>query len=189
MIEEYFKAVKTGCQYEQRQPESAHALLNALAVLVPVAWRLLLLRHLARESDTRPATDALTKTQVDVLKAVAKKPLPKRPTVRDALLAVAALGGHIKNNGEPGWQVLGRGYRDLLILEMGWQARGDLPDVINPESSALRVSHRPRSVIYGSCTASRPFHPDFQDARRGRRREERCRLRLRASCPSDASSR
>jgi hypothetical protein len=124
IIEEYFKALKTGCQYEKRQLESAHALLNALAVLVPVAWRLLLLRHLSRDDATRPATDALTPAQVQVLKATAKKPLPETPTVRDALLAVAALGGHIKNNGEPGWQVLGRGYRDLLILELGWQARG-----------------------------------------------------------------
>lgn len=126
-IEEYFKALKTGCQYERRQLESAHALLNALAVLVPVAWRLLLLRHLARDEPGRPATDALTPAQVAVLKATAKKPLPASPSVRDALLAVAALGGHIKNNGEPGWQVLGRGFRDLLILEMGWQARGGPP--------------------------------------------------------------
>jgi hypothetical protein len=125
VIEEYFKALKTGCQYEKRQLESAHALLNALAVLVPVAWRLLLLRHLARNEPDRPATDALTPAQVAVLKATAKKPLPTTPSVRDALLAVAALGGHIKNNGEPGWQVLGRGFRDLLILELGWQARGD----------------------------------------------------------------
>jgi len=125
IIEEYFKALKTGCQYEKRQLESAHTLLNALAVLVPVAWRLLLLRHLSRDDATRPATDALTPAQVQVLKATAKKPLPETPTVRDALLAVAALGGHIKNNGEPGWQVLGRGYRDLLILELGWQARGE----------------------------------------------------------------
>jgi hypothetical protein len=124
VIEEDFKALKTGCQYEKRQLESAHALLNALAVLVPVAWRLLLLRHLAREDADRPATDALTPAQVAVLKATAKKPLPDAPSVRDALLAVAALGGHIKNNGEPGWQVLGRGFRDLLILELGWQARG-----------------------------------------------------------------
>ena len=124
VIEEYFKALKTGCQYEKRQLESAHALLNALAVLVPVAWRLLLLRHLARDDAARPATDALTPTQVAVLKATAKKPLPDSPSVRDALLAVAALGGHIKNNGEPGWQVLGRGFRDLLILELGWHARG-----------------------------------------------------------------
>jgi hypothetical protein len=127
VIEEYFKAIKTGCQYEKRQLESAHALLNALAVLVPVAWRLLLLRHLAREDAGRPATDALTPVQVAVLKATAKKPMPASPSVRDALLAVAALGGHIKNNGEPGWQVLGRGYRDLLILELGWQARGAPP--------------------------------------------------------------
>ncbi len=124
VVEEYFKALKTGCQYEKKQLESGHALLNALAVLVPVAWRLLRLRHLAREDAGRPATDALTPTQVEVLKATARKPLPHRPTVRDALLAIAALGGHIKNNGEPGWQVLGRGFRDLLILELGWQARG-----------------------------------------------------------------
>jgi hypothetical protein len=124
VIEEYFKALKTGCQYEKRQLESAHALLNALAVLVPVAWRLLLLRHLARDDAARPATDALTSAQVAVLKATAKRPLPESPSVRDAMLAVAALGGHIKNNGEPGWQVLGRGFRDLLILELGWQARG-----------------------------------------------------------------
>lgn len=36
LIEEYFKALKTGCQYEKRQLETSHALLNALAVLAPV---------------------------------------------------------------------------------------------------------------------------------------------------------
>jgi hypothetical protein len=29
------------------------------------------------------------------------------------------LGGHIKNNGEPGWIVLGRGFQKLLDLEEG----------------------------------------------------------------------
>lgn len=60
-----------------------------------------------------------------MLRAVAKKPLPRSPTAREALLAVAALGGHIKNNGDPGWLVLGRGLFDLLLLEMGWRARGE----------------------------------------------------------------
>ena len=36
---------------------------------------------------------------------------------------MASVGGHIKNNGQPGWQVLARGYHDLLILELGWLAR------------------------------------------------------------------
>jgi len=122
-IEEYFKALKTGCQYERRQLESAHSLLNALAVLAQVAWRLLLLRYLARHSPNRPATDALTNKQIEVLHAVAKRPIPERPTVKEAMLAVAGLGGHLPRNGDPGWLVLGRGMHDLLLLELGWRAR------------------------------------------------------------------
>jgi Transposase DNA-binding/Transposase DDE domain len=123
VIEEFFKALKTGCQYERRQLESASSLLNALAIFAPVAWRLLLLRHLARDDAKAPAAAALTPKQLQVLMAVAKKSLPPRPTVRDAMLAVAALGGHLKNNGDPGWLVLGRGLHDLLLLELGWRAR------------------------------------------------------------------
>ena len=123
VIEEFFKALKTGCQYESRQLESAGSLLNALAIFAPVAWRLLLLRHLARNEAKAPATAALTTKQLQVLMAVAKKPLPARPTVRDAMLAIAALGGHLKNNGDPGWLVIGRGLHDLLLLELGWRAR------------------------------------------------------------------
>lgn len=123
VIEEFFKALKTGCQYESRQLESADSLLNALAIFAPVAWRLLLLRHLARHDAKAPAAAALTASQLQVLKAVAKKPLPGRPTARDAMLAIAALGGHLKSNGDPGWLVLGRGLHDLLLLELGWRAR------------------------------------------------------------------
>ena len=122
VIEEYFKALKTGCEYEKRQLESEHTLTNALAVLVPIAWQLLLIRSLAQTDDNAPANAALTKTQLAVLAAVSKK-LPPKPTVRQALLAIAGLGGHIKNNGEPGWIVLGRGLQHLLALEQGWKAR------------------------------------------------------------------
>jgi hypothetical protein len=31
------------------------------------------------------------------------------------------LGGHLKSNGPPGWQTLGRGYIDLLLLEAGFR--------------------------------------------------------------------
>ena len=37
-------------------------------------------------------------------------------------LALAALGGHLRNNGPPGWIVLGRAYEKLLVLERGWLA-------------------------------------------------------------------
>jgi hypothetical protein len=45
------------------------------------------------------------------------------PTVREAMMAIAGLGGHLKSNGDPGWLVLGRGMHDLLLLELGWRAR------------------------------------------------------------------
>jgi hypothetical protein len=37
------------------------------------------------------------------------------------MLAIARLGGHIRNNGAPGWLVLGRGYYQLLTLEIGYR--------------------------------------------------------------------
>jgi hypothetical protein len=119
MIEEYFKALKSGCSFEKRQVESRRALLNTLALYAPIARRLLALRH---ESRAGGMPTSLTSRQIQVLRAVRRKPLPDQPSARDLMLAVAGLGGHIKNNGDPGWQVLGRGYLDLLAYEAGWVA-------------------------------------------------------------------
>jgi hypothetical protein len=122
-IEEYFKALKTGCALEHRQLESEHALQNAMAVFVPVAWRLLLLRNLSRHAPSAPASIALTLLQIQALRGYLrlrlKQDLPQRPSARQAMLAVAKLGGHISNNGDPGWIVLGRGLDRLLDIELG----------------------------------------------------------------------
>jgi len=131
IIEEFFKALKTGTAYQKRQFESRRAMLNALAVLGPVAWRLLALRATSRDSSETPATRVLTEVQVKILKAIVKKrklniKLSRVPTVREAMLAIAALGGHIKYNGPPGWQTLGAGMDYLLVAELGWWLHADL---------------------------------------------------------------
>jgi len=127
LIEEFFKALKTGCALEKRQLESIEALTNALALFVPIAWQLLLLRNLSRSEPDAPATTVLTPTQIEVLTHfVPKAKLPEHPTVREVLFAVARLGGHIKNNGDPGWLVLGRGLIDLLQMERAWLAALDV---------------------------------------------------------------
>jgi hypothetical protein len=93
--------------------ESRHALENALAILAPIACQLLHLRSVARRTEVAPASQVLTPTQIEVLRALSvRHPLPKNPTARDALLAIAGLGGFLKRNGEPGWQTIGRGYED-----------------------------------------------------------------------------
>jgi len=122
LVEELFKALKTGCNYEKLQLESRKTLTNALAVMLPIAAQMLRLRGLARSDQSTPASAVVTKSQLDALRAVERK-LSPRPTARDVLLAIAGLGGHIKNNGDPGWLVLYRGWRDLMLIEMGMQSK------------------------------------------------------------------
>lgn len=121
VIEEYFKALKTGCAFEKRQLESGEALRRALGIFIPIAWQLLRLRGLCRHAPAAPAEQLLTTVQVEVLRRDRRCHVAAQPTVREAFLAIARLGGHLRSNGEPGWQVLGRGYVELLTLEAGFR--------------------------------------------------------------------
>jgi len=121
LIEEYFKTIKTGCIFEERQLETKTTILKALALFTPVAWALLRMRALSRSSERSPIATVLSPAQLAVLKKETGIPLRKNSSAAEAYLAVARLGGHIKNNGPPGWQVLGRGYAKLLTLEAGYK--------------------------------------------------------------------
>jgi hypothetical protein len=121
-IEEFNKALKSGCLYEQRQFESRAALLVVLAMSLPIACELLWLRSRARTEPDAPATDVITASQIEVLRAMGSRKLSTRPTAREVLLAIAALGGHMRCNGDPGWRVLNRGLQKLLDWDAAWRA-------------------------------------------------------------------
>lgn len=120
MIEEYFKALKTGCLYEKRQLESLHTLTVALGAFIPIAWRLLLVRAVARRAPERKANTFMRGPALEILARKAGVP-SDRLTSRQAHLQIAKLGGHLKRNGDPGWQTLSRGYQDLLLIAKGWE--------------------------------------------------------------------
>jgi len=122
LIEEYFKSLKTGCAFEKRQLEPRKTLEAGLGVLVPIAWRLLLLKVVGRQTPASDATLVLSNLQIDILRSQSKKRMPHKLSTKRAMLEVAALGGHIKNNGLPGWIVLGRGLDNLLWMEVGWRS-------------------------------------------------------------------
>jgi len=121
-IEEFHAALKTGAAYEDRQFETRHALLNMLALSLPMACEVLALRSRARSNPDLPAKEVLTQLQIRVLRKLGSYKLPANPTAKDVLLAVAALGGHLKRNGPPGWKVLSRGMTLLLAYEAAWEA-------------------------------------------------------------------
>lgn len=122
VIEEFFKALKTGCSYNSHQIESFEGLSKLLALLLPLAWKLLEVRTVARTEPEAPATVVLTAQQVAFLRILHDKQHPKsrlaaKPTVKDAIYALARLGGHFKQNGDPGWQTIGAGLQRLLQAE------------------------------------------------------------------------
>jgi hypothetical protein len=124
LIEDYFKALKTGCAFEKRQLMTFAGLVRALALFVPMAWRLLVLRHLGRADAQLPVTRYFDREQLVLLRkllAHRRYHLRPRASLREVMLGIAALGGHITNNGPPGWIVLGRGLTRLLDAELGWR--------------------------------------------------------------------
>jgi hypothetical protein len=130
VIEELNKALKTGCGIEQCQLESIGSILNLLAIMLPIAVQLLALRSLAQMRKGALALGVLSSTQLRVLRAMSKSvKLGDNPTAEQALLAIAALGGHLKNNGPPGWIVLIRGFQDLLRYVEAWEVLKTGPEI------------------------------------------------------------
>jgi hypothetical protein len=130
-IEEYFKAIKTGCAFESRQLESFKALTNLLAYTMIIAYAMLLMRTLARTDTDVPAEALVSADQLTCLRVMTKKKLPARATARHVLHAIATLGVHLKSNGDPGWRVLSRGWKRLLDFEAAYQAMKGAGLVIN----------------------------------------------------------
>jgi hypothetical protein len=123
LIEEFFKALKTGCAFEKRQLTTLDSLQNVLGIFLPVAWHLLAMRHLAHATPERAATVLFTLQQLLILRAMAgdrRHELRAEPSVHDAMLAVARLGGHVRSNGDPGWIVLARGLEEFAKGERIW---------------------------------------------------------------------
>lgn len=120
VIEEYFKALKTGCAFEKRGLESYSAILNTLALLAPIAAKVYNLKILGRIDPQKSSQCVITQIQIKILSHITSHDEKSLTTLGGAMLAIAALGGHIKYNGPPGWQVLIRGFEKLLQLEQGW---------------------------------------------------------------------
>ncbi len=120
-IEDYHKALKTGCHVEYRQYATANRLERVTGVLAVLAVRLVQMKTIARTTPDRPAHEVAPAQWVDVLKRIRRKSLPQVMTIRQFLRELAGLGGHLgrKCDGEPGWITLWRGLEKLLLVLRG----------------------------------------------------------------------
>ena len=117
IIEEYHKALKTGCGIETLPFATEARLQPAVALLSVVALFLLNLRNASRRPDARvrPATDLIAVEHVRVLSVWRHHKVNDDWTVHDFYYALARLGGHQnrKHDHPPGWLVLWRGWTKL----------------------------------------------------------------------------
>jgi hypothetical protein len=125
-IEVIHKVLKSGCQIEQRQLETAERLERALAVDQVVAWRLLALCKAGREQPDALVSEWLERAEWEALWCHVHQrtpPPPTPPTVRAAVRWIAQLGGFLarKSDGEPGPITLWRGLHRLHDLTAMWR--------------------------------------------------------------------
>jgi hypothetical protein len=123
IVEEYHKAIKTGCGVEKLQFTRRSSLEPAVAVLCVVALQLLELRDVSRceATHSQPATDFVPLVWVLVLSSWRHKRPQPNWTVREFLFALARLGGHQnrRHDHPPGWLVLWRGWTNLQAMVAG----------------------------------------------------------------------
>ena len=124
IIEEFHKALKTGCRLEHRQYRTAKRLEAVTAMFSVLAVRLLQLRTAARTDPERPAEEVAPKRWVKMLRAIQTGRHCAIHTVYEFYRALARLGGFLarKCDGEPGWITLWQGLEKLILLLRGAEA-------------------------------------------------------------------
>ena len=124
LIEEWHKALKTGCRVECRQLHRKERLERITGLLSVVAVRLLQLKSAARTTPDRPASQVVPWYWIHMLIAARKRlknTTAANMTIREFYRELAKLGGFLgrKSDGEPGWITIWRGWQKLYTLVRG----------------------------------------------------------------------
>jgi hypothetical protein len=130
IIEEWHKALKTGCQVERRQLHTSPRLEALTGVLSVVAVRLLQMREVGRREPDRAAVELVPSHYVRLVhRARRGRGRPEEWTIRDFIRGLAGLGGFLgrKSDGEPGWITIWRGWDALHWMLQGAQLGREPP--------------------------------------------------------------
>ena len=72
-IEDWHRVLKSGCCVEDAAHKTAERLKRAIAINLVIAWRIMLMTLLGRETPELPAEVLFTDVEIEVLNAYAKK--------------------------------------------------------------------------------------------------------------------
>lgn len=134
LIERFHYVLKSGCRIEDLQLERAEALRCAIATYSYIAWRQLSLTYQSRVTPDASCEPLLSRDEWQALSCLQQKtPTPPTtpPTLQQAILWIAMLGGFLarKGDGQPGVKTIWRGLRRLSDITEAWKLfRPPIPD-------------------------------------------------------------
>jgi hypothetical protein len=97
-IEDFHRVLKSGCDVEKIAHQTAERIRRAIAIDLVIAWRIMLMTLLGRETPQLPPDVLFSDIEMKVLNAYAKKRLPAPVTLRDAVRLVARVAGYVSSN-------------------------------------------------------------------------------------------
>ena len=101
-IEDWHRVLKTGCRVDELAHHSAGRLARAVSIRMVIAWRIMLMTLLARESPGLPPDLLFTDVELKVLRRYAMKRKGKEIHIlRDAVIWTAILGGYQNRKHDP----------------------------------------------------------------------------------------
>ena len=108
--------LKSGCRIENIAHETAERVRRA------IAWRIMLMTLLGRETPELPAEVLFSDIELPTLRAYAKKRLKTPVLLGDAVRMVSKIGGYLgrKNDPPPGHQLMWQGYAALQLMVIGF---------------------------------------------------------------------
>lgn len=122
-IEDWHRVLKSGCRIEDLAHETVERLRRAIAIDIVIAWRIMLMTLLGRETPELPAEILFSDVELRTLRAYAKKRRIQPPVLLgEAVRLVAKIGGYLGRNNDPppGNQLLWQGYREFQFMCMGF---------------------------------------------------------------------
>ena len=129
-IEDWHRVLKSGCRVERLGHDRIERLERAIAIRLVIAWRIMLMTLLGRETPELPAEALFSELEITVLGAFAKsRRLPPPANLGEAVLMVARLGGYLARTRDPppGHQLLWHGYATLAGMCIGYALREQPP--------------------------------------------------------------
>lgn len=120
-IEVFHKILKSGCKVEDSRLRTAERLVNLIATLCILSWRIFWMTMMNRSTPNGMPELVFTPLEVQVLNELMPRPGRVKPALSEYLVCLAKLGGYLDraNDPPPGNTVIWRGWSKLNDIVLG----------------------------------------------------------------------